>query len=68
MGYEFFKEKICFLPPRSRVLIMTSPLHMAYVACFWLNHLTLISDMSEARILAYSFDWTIAICSIKELL
>ena len=29
------------------------------------NHLSLISDTSEAQILTSSFDWTIAICSIK---
>ena len=39
-----------------------------YFACFWLNHLTLISVMPEAWILASSFDWTIAVCSMKELL
>ena len=38
------------------------------LACFWLNHLSLISDMPEAQILTSSFDWTIAICSVKKLL
>ena len=40
-----------------------------YSACFWLNHLTLILDVSwsEALILASSFDRTIAIKSMKEL-
>ena len=28
MGYEFFGEKLYFLLPRSRVLIMTSPLFL----------------------------------------
>ena len=37
-------------------------------ACSSLNHLTLISDVSEALILASSFEWTIAIKSMKELL
>ena len=35
------------------------------LAYFWLYHLTLISDMSEALILESSFDWTIAIGLIK---
>ena len=39
-----------------------------YFSCFSLNILSLISDMSEAKILTSSFDWAIAICSIKELL
>ena len=40
----------------------------SYFSFFWLNHLSLISDISQAQILTSPFDWTIAICSIKELL
>ena len=28
MGYELLEKKLYFLPPRSRVLIMASPLHL----------------------------------------
>ena len=60
---ESLSFEFCLCSERIQEKVKRHP----YFCCFWLNHLSLISDMSEAQILTSSFDWTIAICSIKEL-